>query len=233
MFFGFSNQPKRRGPPVVKKKMQPMSFGMGFSSNFGNPGKTKRKKNSMNKGDWDRDGVTNMFDCRPLNFRQQDFKRNQESFNKKIKARYGTKQKPKNASWLLSTGEIVSLPRDKDSVLQRHSDTDSEVFQVKDNVRPRYSSGGEYPDKGEGWIMHGEDPYKSAIQGAGAVRINEGFTARSVEMTTKRKLTPEQIETLQRLEDEDEADEEKIRVMSGPDTGNIYYDINSKKWMSK
>ncbi len=73
MFFGFSNQPNRKGPPVVKKKMKPMSFGMGFSSNFGNPGKTKRKKNSINKGDWDRDGVTNMFDCRPFNHKKQDF----------------------------------------------------------------------------------------------------------------------------------------------------------------
>ena len=73
MFFGFSNQPKRRGPPVVKQKMQPMSFSGMLSGNLsmGNPGQTKSKKNSMNKGDWDRDGVGNMFDCRPFNFRKQ------------------------------------------------------------------------------------------------------------------------------------------------------------------
>jgi len=73
MFFGISNQPKRRGPPVVKKQVQPMNFsGVLGRTNMANPGFNKKKKGSMNKGDWDRDGVGNMRDCRPFNFMKQD-----------------------------------------------------------------------------------------------------------------------------------------------------------------
>jgi len=36
------------------------------------PGFNRRKRGSVNKGDWDRDGVTNLKDCDAMNFRKQD-----------------------------------------------------------------------------------------------------------------------------------------------------------------
>ena len=35
------------------------------------PGFNRKKKGSISKGDWDRDGVKNRKDCEPLNFRKQ------------------------------------------------------------------------------------------------------------------------------------------------------------------
>jgi len=36
------------------------------------PGFSNKKRNSISKGDFDRDGVSNRKDCEPLNFRKQD-----------------------------------------------------------------------------------------------------------------------------------------------------------------
>ena len=36
------------------------------------PGFNRRKRSSVSKGDWDRDGVRNRKDCEPLNWKKQD-----------------------------------------------------------------------------------------------------------------------------------------------------------------
>lgn len=196
MFFGFSNQPKRGGPPVVKRKAKPMSFGMGFGSNFGNPGKTKLRKNSMNKGDWDRDGVSNMFDCRPMNFRKQDYNRNQEIIDSKLKKRFKPAKEEKNTRWLLHDGEKV------DTDWRAHNASARDVITIKNN-----------PSRGTGKLSGNKDNSIRAMQlGAGAIRTNISNNERTmnIDLSAEQKVTEKQKEVLREI---------------GKDKEDIYYEI--------